>query len=245
MTHSIVALWTHPRSISTAFERVMMERGDFNVLHEPFSYLYYVHKQGSAITQEYTASNHPATYPEIKAYILAAAESAPVFFKDMCAHCYEDLINDDEFLSKLVNTFLIREPGKAIPSFYAMNPDVRQDEIGYEQLVKVFQKSFELNGKPPVIDADDLEDNPAGMIKTYCEVLNIPFISEALSWDAGHKKKWDIWKKWHADAAKSSGIQKNMETFEVTVENNMHLKAYYDYHLSFYKDIYAHRLTAE
>jgi hypothetical protein len=32
-----VALWSVPRSISTAFERVFVERDDFEVLHEPFS----------------------------------------------------------------------------------------------------------------------------------------------------------------------------------------------------------------
>jgi hypothetical protein len=30
-----------PRSISTAFERVFVERDDFEVLHEPFSDAYY------------------------------------------------------------------------------------------------------------------------------------------------------------------------------------------------------------
>lgn len=48
----IVALWTHPRSVSTAFERVMMERGDFKILHEPFSYLYYVQGEGATISQQ-------------------------------------------------------------------------------------------------------------------------------------------------------------------------------------------------
>lgn len=245
MAHSVVALWTHPRSISTAFERVMMERGDFNILHEPFSYLYYVQKEGAAIDQEYTDPDHPTTYPEIKAHILSAAESSPVFFKDMCAHCYEDLIRDDEIISRLVNTFLIRDPDKAIPSFYAMNEKVRLDEIGYEQLLGVFQKSSELNGKPSVvIDATDLEDNPEGIVKAYCEEIKIPFIPESLSWDSGHKEEWDIWKKWHSDAAKSSGIQKNMETFEVTVQNSDHLKSYYDYHISFYETVYAHRIKA-
>jgi hypothetical protein len=28
-------LWAHPRSRSTALERMMMERGDVTVLHEP------------------------------------------------------------------------------------------------------------------------------------------------------------------------------------------------------------------
>ncbi|MBA2443396.1 MAG: sulfotransferase family protein, partial [Rubrobacter sp.] len=36
-----VALWCVPRSISTAFERVFVERDDFEVLHEPFSASYY------------------------------------------------------------------------------------------------------------------------------------------------------------------------------------------------------------
>src|SRR5919205_3458595 len=36
-----VALWAVPRSISTAFERVFVERDDFEVLHEPFSASYY------------------------------------------------------------------------------------------------------------------------------------------------------------------------------------------------------------
>ncbi len=38
----IIALWCHPRSLSTAFERMVIERGDLEVIHEPFLYLYYV-----------------------------------------------------------------------------------------------------------------------------------------------------------------------------------------------------------
>ena len=32
-------LWSAPRSRSTAFFRMMIERGDFTGVHEPFSYL--------------------------------------------------------------------------------------------------------------------------------------------------------------------------------------------------------------
>ncbi len=35
-----VALWAMPRSISTPFERVFVERDYFEVLHEPFSASY-------------------------------------------------------------------------------------------------------------------------------------------------------------------------------------------------------------
>src|SRR3712207_7439034 len=36
-----IALWAVPRSLSTAFERVFVERDDLEVLHEPFSAAYY------------------------------------------------------------------------------------------------------------------------------------------------------------------------------------------------------------
>ena len=35
-----IALWTHPRSVSTAFERYFLERRDFQVFHEEFAAVY-------------------------------------------------------------------------------------------------------------------------------------------------------------------------------------------------------------
>jgi hypothetical protein len=241
--NKIIALWTHPRSISTAFERVMMERGDLTILHEPFSYLYYARENKTSISQEYIDPDHPTAYPDIKKLIYFEAKKEPVFFKDMCSHCYNHIIEDKEFLNSLVNTFLIREPAKAIPSYYAMNPEVTMDEIGYEQLLKVFNLVNGLNGEScVVIDADDLEDDAEYIVETYCEAIEIPFIPEALSWEQGSSRKWKIWEKWHKDAAQSTGIQKNMETFEVTVENSSHLQSYYENHLPFYKEMHQYRI---
>jgi hypothetical protein len=45
-------------------------------------------------------------------------------------------------------------------------------------------------------------------------------------------------------ALKSCGIQKNMEKFDVTIKNSKHLKSYYDYHIGFYDNVYAHRIKA-
>ena len=242
----IIALWTHPRSVSTAFERVMMERGDFKILHEPFSYLYYVNKDQATISQEYVNPDHPTAYPDIREYIQASASDQPVFFKDMCSHCYEELAKDEAFLGRLTNTFLIRDPAKAIASYYAMNSDVTSEEIGLEQLAGIYNRVTKISGKPPVVvDADDLEDNPEGIMAAYCDALGIPFIPESLTWEEEHKEEWDIWKEWHKDAARSTGIKKNMETFEVTVGNSDHLKAYYEYHRPFYEKMYDKRIVAK
>ena len=40
-----IALWAAPRSISTAFERIFVEREDFEVYHEPFAASYYFSEQ--------------------------------------------------------------------------------------------------------------------------------------------------------------------------------------------------------
>ena len=240
--HPIIALWTHPRSISTAFERVMMERGDFNILHEPFSYLYYVHQEGATINQQYVDPDHPTDFAGIKTHIEQAATDGPVFFKDMCSHCYDELRGDDRFLRRLANTFLIRDPAKAIASYYAMNPQVTVEEIGLRQLSEIYDCVAALGENPVVVDADDLEDDPDGTINAYCKALGLKFIPEAMTWESEQKQEWEIWKDWHQDAAKSTGIVKNMETFAVTVENSDHLKAYYEDQRPYYRALYERRI---
>ena len=240
--NNIIALWTHPRSISTAFERVMMERRDLKIIHEPFSYLYYVHEEEASISQQFVDPDHPTDYVGIRDHIIGSAETSPVFYKDMCAHCYKQLVDDPDFLSQLNNTFLIRDPAKAIASYYAMNQDVTLKEVGLTQLFGVFEAAREKEQPLVVVDADDLEDDPEGTIRAYCSAIDIPFVPESLSWESGHKKEWDIWEDWHKDAAQSTGIQKNVETFEVTVDNSDILKAYYDDQMPYYQAMYDHRI---
>jgi hypothetical protein len=241
---TIYALWTHPRSISTAFERVMIERGDLKILHEPFSYYYYVKQDDATIEQQYVDPEHPTDYGEIKRHIRANTKEKPVFFKDMCAHCFEPLAGDDAFLRELHNTFLIRDPAKAIASYYAMNPKVTLEEIGLEQISAIFEKVAEMDGQAPiVVDADDLEEDPDGIIRAYCRRLDLPFIPEAMSWAPEHQEQWDIWKDWHTDAAKSTGIQKSMESCEVTIDNSDRLKRFYDELWPFYERMYRHRIV--
>jgi hypothetical protein len=239
----IFALWTHPRSISTAFERVMMERGDITVLHEPFSYLYYVHQDGATIDQQYVDPGHPTDYDGIRSHILDTAAGSAVFFKDMCAHCFDQLRVDDVFLQRLSNTFLIRDPAKTVASYYAMNPKVTAAEIGLRQLSGIYEQLLSRGLEAVVVDADDLEEDPEGTMNAYCLALRIPFIPDALTWDSGHQAEWEIWKDWHRDAAQSTGIRKNMETFEVTIDNSGHLRGLYEDQLPFYQTMRANRIS--
>ncbi|UCD78885.1 MAG: hypothetical protein JSW26_26370 [Desulfobacterales bacterium] len=243
--HPIIALWTYPRAISTAFERIMLERGDCDVFHEPFSYLYYVHENSGSISQEFIDPNHPTTDAAIKQMLLAAAEKRRVFFKDMAAHCGSHLLEDEAFIDRVSNTFLIRDPAKTIPSFYAMNPDVTLVEIGCEQLLKLFKKVKHRAPQPPVVvDADDLAENPQGIVASYCRKLGIEFIPAALNWQPELPSQWKMWRNWHRDAAGSTGIRKNLKIYDTTVENSERLKSYYEHHLPFYRTMHRHRISA-
>ena len=57
--HPIIALWSHPRSMSTAFERIMRSRGDLDCLHEPFMYDYYVHRAKRVMPHFDAEAEHP------------------------------------------------------------------------------------------------------------------------------------------------------------------------------------------
>lgn len=46
-------------------------------------------------------------------------------------------------------SFIIRNPAKSIPSYYYLDPDIVEDEIGYEQQYQLFQKITELSGQIP------------------------------------------------------------------------------------------------
>lgn len=64
--NQIIILLSHPRSLSTAFERIMRERGDMFVLHEPFTYLYYLKN----FPNSSELSDFPASFPKTKVHIL-------------------------------------------------------------------------------------------------------------------------------------------------------------------------------
>jgi hypothetical protein len=109
-------------------------------------------------------------------------------------------------------------------------------------LCGIYERAVALGEAPVVVDADDLENDPAGTINAYCHALDLPFMPEALTWESEQKPEWDIWKDWHADAARSTGIRKNVETFDVTIENSELLRSYYDNQLAYYQTIRADRI---
>jgi hypothetical protein len=196
--HPIVVLWAVPRSASTAFERMMIERGDHHVVDEPFSAHYYF---GAEKVSPRFDAVEPASRPtEILAALEAVAEHGPVFVKDMAYHVASFATPD--LLGRFRNAFMIRDPLAATASLAARWPDFTDAEAGFDALDLLAS----MVDDPVVVDHDDLCRDPATVVATFCERVGIPFLPQALTWSAGMRPEWARWADWHAAVAASTGF---------------------------------------
>ncbi|MDX5461815.1 hypothetical protein [Micromonospora tulbaghiae] len=230
----MLTMWSAPRSRSTAFERMMMERGDFTVLHEPFSH---VMDFGSATVLDRQVTSEKE--------LLSTLKELPgrVFFKDTTDFHYPELLNDKPFLRDGVHTFIIRDPREVIESHAHLNPAVSRDDIGFARLHEIYDAVAEATGEAPVvIDSDDLIDRPADTVAAYCARVGIPFDADALRWQPGTPRQWQRTERWHEAAAASSGFSRPPRQYARTVDNDPQLAEYHRYHQPYHQKLWEQRL---
>jgi Sulfotransferase domain len=233
-----VALWAVPRSVSTALERVFVERGDFKVFHEPFSVSYYYSPERRSDRFAVTEAKQEYGYGEVLDLMLSIEEK-PVYFKDMAYHVAGTMKR--EFVSRFTNTFIIRNPIPVIASLDRFWPDFTLEETGYEQQHRLFELAVENGEEPAVVDAADLTGDPEGTIRAYCERLGVPFMSEALSWEPGEVPGWEMWSQWHEEAQESTGIKS--QPLEDDTEVPAGLEGVYEHCLPYYEELHEKRLV--
>jgi Sulfotransferase domain len=229
-----IALWAVPRSLSTAFERVFVERDDFEVLHEPFSASYYYsHDRLSNRYSDVEPEDH-YNYENVLQDVLKPRDRR-TFVKDMAYHARGLL--SPEFASNFVNTFIIRDPKYVIASLYKMWPDFTTEESGFELIYDLFRYATEVNGEDVVVvDAMSFSENPGGILAAYCEHLGVPFDPGSLSWESREVEEWEMWDGWHDEAQQSTGI-KRAERKDPTLSRD--LQQVYDFCLPYYYQLAA------
>jgi hypothetical protein len=219
--HKIIALWAVPRSTSTAFEWMMRQRGDLNCFHEPFGEAWY---QGEApLWQRWKEGDKTTpglTLDSVWQTLRQAASKGPVFIKDF-PH-YINHMWDADFLSRFTHAFLIRDPALTITSMYNKWPDFDEGEVGFPEQRALFDLLTALNGvAPPVIDSDDLLENPHDMTRAFCEAVGIPFLPDALTWEPGADTAQYSWwdgGSFHANLSNSTGLKAQNRKY-VALEN--------------------------
>ena len=206
--HPIIALWCHPRSMSTAIERIMRERGDLHCLHEPFLYDYYVNRAVRRLPHFERQSDQPASYEEACQLILATAETRPVFFKDMSYYVVPRIFEDWSFAERLTNAFLIRDPRRSIVSYHKLDPDFTIEEVGVEAQLRHVEWIESVSGKtPPIVEAEAITRNPEGVVRRIWQQIGLSDAPHAFSWSEEEVPDgWEQYSAWHASALSSTRI---------------------------------------
>lgn len=145
-THKIVYFVSPPRSLSTAFLRMIQARGDFFIMHEP-SMVSCNLLSHSTTVQSWCRPEALQSFCEVKKTILQHAQRQNVFVKKMALAVRAFQLDDFELMQNpnVQFVFLVRNPHHAALSLYKksmktfdiMGP--RFSEIlGYKALYEVF-----------------------------------------------------------------------------------------------------------
>lgn len=233
MTNKLVILWAPPRSLSTAFVRMIEARGDFTVLHEPLCDL----AAGHVFTHEVQGETHRIDTPNrLFAHVRTLLDKGNVFIKDTCEFSYAGLINEGAYPDDAHHAFMIRNPEQVINSHYAMNPQLTSQQVGYQHLDALYC-AVRARGvhDPVIVDANQLVLDPQNVIGDFCRKVGIEQKPESLQWEPGHRQVWERTRHWHEDAARSTSIRPVSKHYEVRVDNDPRLKSFYDDNLVVYK----------
>jgi len=242
--HRILVLWATPRSTSTAFEWMMRMRGDMTCFHEPFGEAWYQGEDPLWPRLKPDSLRTPGlTLDSVWEKLKTAARQGPVFSKEF-PHYIEHMWGD-EFLSHFNHSFLIRDPAKVVTSLFKHWPDFLLEETGLAEQRRLFDRLSARSGKtPPVIDSDDLLEDPHAVVETYCHAVGIPFIAEALRWEPGARDEVSWWDggSFHENLRNSHGLEPQpREAIDIS-DAPQRVKEIYEIVLPHYEHLHAHRL---
>ena len=240
--HPIIALWVHPRSMSTAIERIMRERGDLDCLHEPFMYYYYVGLGKRELPHSDLHIGRLTQFDEIIRDMQSRANDSPVFFKDMGYYVLPEIYDHPRLATAMRHLVLIRDPRKSILSYFKLDPEVSMEEIGIESQFRLYSWLKQNGGCPLVIEAEAVQQNPAGVMSAVWRQLGLDHRAEAFSWQSDDvPEDWQSVSGWHESVMASDGIRQDVEDeasiaerFATAAAEHPGLQSMLDHHWPFY-----------
>jgi hypothetical protein len=205
-----LAMWSGPRNISTAMMRSWGNRPDTFVCDEPF-YAHYL--QATSLAHpgaDEVITNGETNWRRVVAQLSGdIPEGRRIFYqKQMTHHLLPEI--DRAWLGAVTNCFLIRDPAEVIASYIRKNNDPALEDIGFVQQAEIFDwVSAHTGANPPVIDADDVLENPEKILRLLCDAVGVEFMEAMLSWPPGLRETDGIWAKhWYGEVEHSTGFRR-------------------------------------
>ncbi len=236
-----IAMWSGPRNISTAMMRAWGNRSDTFVVDEPF-YAFYLNATGKKHpgAKEIIASGE-TDWRKVVAQLTKHVPNGKriSYQKQMTHHLLPGV--DRQWLDRVTNCFLIRDPREVIVSYIKKQGDPTLEDIGFVQQAEIFDwVHAHTSATPPVIDAHDVLENPKRILGLLCDSIGVEFRESMLSWPPGLREADGIWAKhWYGEVAKSTSFQpyrtKNDQVPEL-------LRGIHDRCRECYERLYAYRL---
>jgi hypothetical protein len=234
-------MWSGPRNISTALMRAWGNRSDTFVCDEPL-YAHYLLVTGREHPgADEVIRHHETDWRKVVDWLTGdVPEGKPIFYQKQMSHQLLPHI-DRQWLDRVTNCFLIRDPREVITSYIKKNYDPNLDDIGFPQLREIFHWVRERRGTiPPVIDAKDVLENPRRLLGLLCDALGIEYSDAMLSWPPGLRATDGIWAKhWYHEVEHSTSFQPYRPKADAVPER---LRDVYEQSLAYYAELYDHRL---
>lgn len=183
------------------------QRTDMTVVDEPL-YAHFLSKTDSEAahpgTSEILATMESDGAKVVQQMLNGVYPSDCVLFKQMTHH----LIHlKEDFLAKMDNVLLIRDPKRIIASYAKVIPNPDLPDIGIKMQYDLFQKLSKSGKLAAVVDAKHLLLDPRGVLSQLCTHLEIPFQEQMLQWKAGPIPEDGCWAKyWYANVHQSTGF---------------------------------------
>ncbi len=202
-------MWSGPRNISTALMRSWEARGDTAVWDEPL-YAHYLAVTGRPHpgADEVMAAHESDWRTVVRALTGPVPGGSSIFYQKHMAHHLVGAIESD-WVGSLENCFLVRSPAEMIASLAKVVPDPGVEETGLPQQVHLFETLRAQTGSvPPVIDARDVLQDPAGLLSRLCARLGLPYTERMLCWAPGRRSSDGVWARhWYAAVEASTGFE--------------------------------------
>lgn len=196
-----IAMWSGPRTLSTATMRAWENRADTVVVDEPL-YAYYLAATGlDHPGRDAVLASQPTDWREVVRDLTGGPVAAAISYqKHMTHHVLPEV--DLDALAGLRHAFLVRDPRQLLASYARVRESPTLADLGLEQQVALHRR---FGG--PVVDAADLLRDPEAALRGLCAALDVPFDPAMLSWPAGPRPSDGVWAPhWYASVEASTGF---------------------------------------
>ena len=198
-----IAMWSGPRTVSTALMRSFGNRPDTVVADEPLYGYYLAHTAVDHPGRAEIIASMPSDWREVLAALGkdALPDGKSVYYqKHMTHHLLPEI--DRAALGGLTHAFLIRDPRQLLASYARVRSEPTLADLGLEQQAEIFRT---FGG--PVIDSADILRDPGRALEALCDALGIGFDPSMLSWPAGPRPTDGVWARyWYDNVWKSTGF---------------------------------------